>query len=138
MKLNLWCDDLHKDNMPSDTLDSILPSIHVHDFPESYTIDIGGSFYRPQGPGIRVKRVAYLECAVCLAIYDFYSTEQNCNYDIFFCPGGQPPEITHTNILGGEHSHPVPCAGISAAHFHVKCSTCESVFLLGVPKGGNR
>jgi hypothetical protein len=103
-------------------LNSILPSIEVRPFPKTYKSRFNGEKRAP------------LNCPACNAAGDLYETKQN-RFDLNYCRGNMPAEITHSSILGVSETHQVNCAGISHAHFHVSCGVCGFRFFLTLPEG---
>ncbi len=112
---------------------SFLPSIKVHQFPPIYSL-CDSKIVVPKDGQIIDRRVAFLECPTCFGIDNFYSLEQSYHYEVVHCPGNQPPEHECRDMFGNKHTHPVSCAGISSAHFHVRCKCCDTIFFLSIPE----
>lgn len=120
--------------MPVDDINSIIPSIKLHPFPTILHYNFDGKIVIPDQNVLTIKRTAYMECPICKGLDDFYSCERNAHYSAVHCPGNQPPEHEHQDILGNKHKHIVNCSGITQAHFHVKCNCCDQIFFVSLPE----
>ena len=110
-----------------DELNSILNSVELRKFPEIFTVQL------VKLDGRYISRKAWLECPKCRGLDNFYNTSSEAMFSTAHCPGGLPPEVEHSDILGRSHTHLVSCSSINVEHFHVMCKICDHKFLLAIP-----